>query len=235
MLFKSFLLVVSLSAIQSQDLLDVLPVRIGDVPWQAMIKVDDEYRCGGVIYKEDIVLTIIECVNGVYINNISVRVGSAFKNLGGTEVKVKTVRLPLSDERQYNVAVLQLDSNLQLGGSINTIELANRAPATGAKVSVSGWGQLTTFMPSSEVLLRINLFVQDKKKCSEDEICAAPWGLIPAACQGFAGCPLVHNNDLVGIGSWNNTCSLANTPSRYVDIALIRPWIDATVGLLRGF
>ncbi|XP_017075009.2 trypsin alpha-4 [Drosophila eugracilis] len=246
MLLKVILIAISIFPILSDSLLDELPITIGQVPWQASIQINGKHHCGGVIYSENIILTIAECVRKANIKTISVRVGSSLKNIGGIVVNVKQMRMQVTGLRPSDVAILQLQSSLKMGLNVQPIPLATSVPAPGTKATVSGWGQLSSLTPPSEILLRVNLRIQQQFMCTArnalkgrliilDEICAAPWGIIPLACQGFVGGPLVCGNQLVGIVSWNNVCDFLNTPSVYANIPLLKIWIDSTASLLNVF
>ncbi|KAH8351933.1 hypothetical protein KR084_000680 [Drosophila pseudotakahashii] len=246
MLLKSFLLVLLISEILSNSLLDELPIAIGQVPWQASVQINGKHHCGGVVYSEDIVLTIAECVRKTNVKFISVRVGSSLKNFGGLVAFVKMKRMQVMGLRPSDLVILQLTKPLQLGGDVRAIELANSVPSVGTKATVSGWGQLSSLVPSSEILIRVNLRIQNQVMCTVrhaikgrllnvDEICAAPRGIVPLACQGFVGGPLVSGNKLIGIVSWTNVCDFLNTPSVFANIPLLKTWIDTTVRLMKTF
>jgi len=173
-------------------------------------------------------------------------VGSPLKNLGGIVANVKKKRMQLMTIRSSDVVILQLTTPLKLGGNVRAIELATSVPSPGTKVTVSGWGQLSTLVPSSEILLRVNLKIENQMKCTVqqaikgrflnlDEICAAPRGIVPLACQGFVGGPLVSDNKLIGIVSWHNSCDFLNTPSVFANIPWLKTWIDTTVRLIKTF
>ncbi|XP_016956421.1 trypsin alpha-4 [Drosophila biarmipes] len=244
MLFQVFPLVLTIPGIISYSLLDELPIGIGKVPWQASIQINGQHHCGGVIYSEDIILNIAECVRKANVKYISVRVGSSLKNLGGIVMNVG--RIQAMGIRSSDVVILQLTSSLKLGANIQAIQLATSVPSPGTKATVSGWGQLSTLVPSSEILLRVHLKIENQVKCTAqqaikgrllnvDEICAAARGIVPLACQGFVGGPLVSGNKLVGIVSWHNSCDFFNTPSVFANIPWLKTWIDTTVRLMKTF
>jgi len=92
----------------------------------------------------------------------------------------------------------------------------------------------------------VNLKIENQMKCTVqqaikgrflnlDEICAAPRGIVPLACQGFVGGPLVSDNKLIGIVSWHNSCDFLNTPSVFANIPWLKTWIDTTVRLIKTF
>lgn len=242
MLLKGILLLVSIAQIAA----DFKSIGIEQAPWQASVQINDKHHCGGVIYSEDIILTIAECVRKARLEFISVRVGSAQENAGGTVLKVKKMRLQVLGLRPSDVAILQLRSPLYLDGGIRAIPLATIPLVPGTNASVSGWGQLSAMNPSSEVLLRVDVKIQDQLMCATNlalkgrlmsvgEICAAPAGQIPYACQGFVGGPLVANNRLYGILSWQSACDVLNKSSVYANIAMFKVWIESTVKLMNFF
>ncbi|XP_016969494.1 trypsin alpha [Drosophila rhopaloa] len=246
MLLISFLLLLSTSQILSESLSDELSISIGQVPWQASVQINDKHHCGGAIYSPNIILTIAQCVRQADVDIISVRVGSSLKSSGGQLVKVKKVRMQLLGLRPSDVAILKLSSPLELGSEVQAIELSQELPSPGTNATVSGWAQPNALVPSSEILLKVNLQIQDQLKCTAekilkgrvinvDELCAAPSGVIPLACEGFVGGPLVSNKKLVGLVSYNNACGFLNSPSVYANIPILQGWIKTTVQLLQIF
>ncbi|KAH8412942.1 hypothetical protein KR009_006913, partial [Drosophila setifemur] len=244
MLFKSLIFVLATSHIFAQSILDELPVAIRQIPWQISLQVNGRHHCGGAIYSADIVLTAAQCVQGNKIENLSVRAGSILRNLGGQVIRVRKVRMQLLGLRFSDVAILQLSSPLKFGISVRAIPLASEVPKAGTKATVSGWGRLGNLTPPSGILLRVNLNIVDQLRCSAgnvvnqrivlvDEICAAPRGFMPLACQGFSGGPLVSGGQLVGIVSWNNQCGFLNIPSIYANIPLLKLWIQSTTTMMK--
>ncbi|KAH8289949.1 hypothetical protein KR018_008937, partial [Drosophila ironensis] len=242
MIATSIVIFLAISPALAQNLLDELPIAIRQVPWQVSVQVNGRHHCGGAIYRPDIVLTAAQCVTGSKIESLSVRAGSILRNLGGQIVRVRKIRTQLLGLRSSDVAILLLGSSLKLGYTVRAIPLAGTTPKAGSRATVSGWGQLGSIVPPSEVLLRVNLQIVEQLRCQAenvaktrvvlaDEICAAPRGIIPLACQGFSGGPLVSGGQLVGIVSWNNQCGFLNIPSVYANIPLLRIWIEATSNL----
>ncbi|EDW53975.1 trypsin alpha [Drosophila sechellia] len=238
-MLKGFLLLFSIAQIAA----DFKSIGIEQAPWQASVQINDKHHCGGVIYSEDIILTIAECVRKARLEFISVRVGSAQENAGGTVLKVKKMRLQVLGLRPNDVAILLLRSPLYLHGGIQAIPLATEPLVPGTNASVTGWGQLSALNPSSKVLLRVDVQIQDQLMCATNnamkgrlisvgEICAAPAGEIPYACQGFVGGPLVADNRLYGMLSWQSACDVLSKSNAYANIAMLKMWIESTVKLI---
>ncbi|KAH8324267.1 hypothetical protein KR074_002679 [Drosophila pseudoananassae] len=244
MVFKSLIIILAISPILCQTILDDLPIRIQQVPWQVSVQINGRHICGGALYSSDIVLTAAQCIKGHRIEQISVRAGSLLRNFGGQVITVRKVRMQVLGLRSSDVAIILLSSSFKTGYNIRAIPLASYSPKAGTRATVSGWGQLGAIVPPSEILLKVNLNIVDQMKCSTenvakqrivlaDEICAAPRGIIPLACQGFSGGPLVSAGKLVGIVSWNNQCGFLNIPSTYANIPLLKLWIETTSNLMR--
>ncbi|EDV57447.1 hypodermin-B [Drosophila erecta] len=241
MLLKGFLLLFFTAQIAA----DFEAIGIEQVPWQASVQINSKHHCGGVIYSDDIILTIAECVRKARLEFISVRVGSAQINAGGSVLTVRKMRLQVLGLRRSDVALLQLRYPLYLGGDVQTISLASTS-RPGTNASVSGWGHLSALNPSTAVLLRVDVRMQDHLKCATDhalkgrlihldEMCAAPTGKVPHACQKFVGAPLVANNLLYGILSWESACDVIKESTIYANIPMLKVWIDATAKLMNIF
>ncbi|XP_020801358.1 trypsin-1-like [Drosophila serrata] len=198
-------------------------IDISEAPWQASVLVHDKHRCGGVIYKDNVILTIAQCVKGVRTGNLAVRVGSDQMDLGGQVVPVTKVVMQLMGSRPSDVAILTLKDSVELNDNVKPIELASRTPRTGTKASVTGWANVVGEEPAEEILMKTNLTIVEKRDCrgndylikrilSLDELCASKSNSSNLICQGFSGGPLVSDGKLIGIGSWNSKCDFLRSP-----------------------
>jgi trypsin len=119
----------------------------------------------------------------------------------------------------------------------------------GTKVTVTGWGNTSSFGKLYDDPLRsADLDVVPVTRCSlapgyddvdERQICAgdlAQGGI--DACNGDSGGPLVAKKadgslSLVGVVSWGEGCALAGKPGVYTRVSAFYDWIQATVAQLQ--
>ncbi|XP_039488973.1 trypsin iota [Drosophila santomea] len=242
MLLQGLLLLLSIAQIAG----DFESIGIEQAPWQASVEINGKHHCGGVIYSEFIILTIAECVRKARLELITVRVGTSQKTSGGDVQTVRKMRLQVLGLRRSDVALLQLRYALYLDQDIQAIPLAFIPLMPGTNATVTGWGHVSALNPETEVLLRVDVKIQDRLLCAAenvlrgrlvnmDEVCAAPAGKVPYVCRGFVGAPLVADNKLYGLLSWESACDVIKDSSVYANIPVLKMWIDSTVKLMNIF
>ncbi|XP_037710373.1 trypsin delta-like [Drosophila subpulchrella] len=232
-----------------QRIIGGFPVTIETVPWQVYLKMkvtndfgkDGYLACGGVIYKEDIILTAAHCIENIATDDISVYFGSS-KNASGELVKVSKA---ISHEDYngvhysyaYDIAVLVLSSPIPLGDNASTIEIADETPEAGTPAVITGWGQTDANdkNSTSNTLLGTFATIQDQQSCRElysfagyfitdSMICAKNFG--SGVCHGDSGGPLVNSNaELIGLASWNLGCDKPYVPEIYTNVVVFKDWI----------
>ncbi|KAH8380911.1 hypothetical protein KR200_004103 [Drosophila serrata] len=222
-----------------------LPVSIATVPWQVAILHHGLQFCGGAIYSERIILTAAHCLREKNAKDLSVRAGSSLWIFGGQKIGIAKI-VPhhkykfVYGSDPYDIAVLFLQTPLQLGNDVKTIPLAQKKPEPGSEAIVSGWGRKYSFSQGSIYLRGVNVVIQDHLKCTlalasqkkavtKDNVCAAATGR--DACQGDSGGPLVDikSGQLIGIVSWGYGCADSNYPGIYADVAFFKDWIVKVV------
>ena len=150
---------------------------------------------------------------------------------------------------QNDIAILHLASYdpstlpIQIGPLPLNIDPEFPSAASGTKVTVTGWGNTSSFGKLFDEPLRTaDLDVISVDQCSlapgyddvgESQICAGD--LVKGgidACNGDSGGPLVAKDNsgatkLVGIVSWGEGCAQAGKPGVYTRVSHFKPWIDA--------
>jgi hypothetical protein len=140
----------------------------------------------------------------------------------------------------FDAAVLTLSTPLALDGTYRrAIPLATTPPATGAGLTVSGWGLTAENGSGSTTLQRTSVNVTDFTACNQayqnqfsqaTVLCAAAPG--HDACNGDSGGPLVDaGGTLVGIVSSGEGCAEPNFPGVYTSVAdcRVRSFITAQI------
>lgn len=216
------------------------PTLIEYHPYQVSIEYHGRHLCEGSLHKTNIVISAGRCFEeAINVGNLSVRVGSTNKGLGGQVFKVSAVKVHPEFNRTSNVndiAVVNLIENVNITWDIRTMKLASLTPKTGTSAIVSGWGsklEKDNFIETTQ-LLNVQVWIIEPEKCHSPKfkspnlidnsmLCAMEKS--KKACIGNSGGPLITENRLVGIFSWNVSCNQTD-PGVYTDVSKFHSWID---------
>ncbi|XP_065720619.2 trypsin alpha-3-like [Drosophila suzukii] len=208
-------------------------VPISEIPWQASLHRNGKHTCDAVIYSDRIVITAAHCIPTDNNTEITIRVGSSMSNSGGQVVNVLKIEIHegFGQSLSNDIAVIRLQSPLQMGVNVKSIPLANSSPTPESSASVSGWGSVACHQAESNSLLETKVNIVDLDSCqkiygqgiTKNLICAVP--LEKGFCSGGTGGPLVSDGNLVGIVSLGKGCAHPDYPGIYIDVAQQKSWI----------
>lgn len=236
----------------------------GEFPWMAAIllagKSGEDYKCGGAILNDVVVLTAAHCVKGIAPSRLKVRAGEWDRETTSELYKHQdrvVSSYVLHDQyyggnNQYDVALLVLDTPLQLGRHIGTICLPEPGDGTvfdNERCLVAGWGKdkLDDRWPH-RYLKRLELPVVRRDECENllrYTVLGEEFNLHASflcaggeegkdTCKGDGGSPLVcpmadGNYQVAGVVAWGVDCGLAGVPGLYANVPVVRGWIDKTL------
>jgi trypsin len=221
----------------------------GSLPFMASLQDGSGFSfCGGSVIASTWVLTAAHCVPDGDATDLYVVTGRT--NLSDTSkgqvIKVAQVFVnPAYANSAHDSALLRLSSPT----SSPAIALAGAADddleATGAPVTVAGWGDTTPTMGllADSTLRYANLNVVSDSECGQTNFgfdaptggCAA--ALLKDSCQGDSGGPLwgvkAGRKVQVGIVSYGQSCALPKFPGVYSEVnnSQIRGWITSVSGV----
>lgn len=218
-------------------------VDVAEVPWQVALLDAEGQFCGGSIVAADAVVTAAHCIEGFDASSITVRAGvTDRRDDGGQDRAVATaVGHPDYEETGLaDIAVLFLADPLELGGTVQAIELADAAVLGDAESGVvSGWGGESEEDEVGPNGLRAGVVpLVDDPACAAalgepdgpdaaTEVCAGGTGV--DSCYGDSGGPLaVETADggwrLAGVTSWGIECG-GDTPGVYTEVPAFADWL----------
>ncbi|XP_067300147.1 granzyme B-like [Pseudorasbora parva] len=222
-------------------------------PYMASLQINKYHKCGGMLIREDYVLTAAHCLNSSAFSgqdNFEIVLGA--HNIKQDEksqqrIKViKYIRHPMFQRNKeknysYDIMLLKLKTKAKLNKFVKVMPLLKKnetTPANG-KCSIAGWGYKKPKADPSNVMLEVPLKLQDNSKCkemwqqyfnSERMICSVSDGK-HAFCQGDSGSPLICNTKAQGIASYTlDECTNKAYPQTYVKISYFLPWIKKNIG-----
>ncbi|XP_069679942.1 trypsin alpha-like [Periplaneta americana] len=213
------------------------PTDIKNFPYQVSMElVPYGHWCGGSIISPDYVLLAAHCVSGEALSDLSIRVGSTYKEEGGSVHSVEKVVIHSQySGEDYDIALIKVSQPFVYSDSVQPISLTSVAPATETPVVVSGWGDLSSGGPAPTQLQQVQVNIIDYNECNDDYllyggitprmICAGVPQGGKDSCQGDSGGPLVSEGKLVGIVSWGVGCASKQYPGVYANVAVLKDWV----------
>ena len=216
-------------------------VNIAQYPFQLSLQTSS-HICGASVISSKWAITAAHCV-GSPANRYSLRAGSSNMNQGVRYGVKNIIRHPNYNQRttDFDVALLQIDGEIKLGGNVQAVKLTNAEPASGKLVDITGWGTLKEGGSVSPVLMKVSVPVVDRKRCqsaygklnqiTDRMICAGYTEGGKDSCQGDSGGPLTSNGVLFGIVSWGYGCARPIYPGVYTNVANLRSWIKQNSGV----
>ncbi|KAI7808444.1 hypothetical protein IRJ41_004962 [Triplophysa rosa] len=219
-------------------------------PYLASLQHNGDHTCGGMLIKENYVLTAAHCLNRrdfSGMKHLEVVLGAHnihLKEKSQQRIQVKKyIPHPWFEQNNeknysYDIMLLKLKTKAKLNKFVEVVPLPNKyveTPAHG-NCSIAGWGMTNTNIKKpSSILYEITLELQSNKKCekmwqkyfdSARQMCTVSNGR-EAFCQGDSGSPLICESKLLGIASYTSPDVCTNTlyPEVYVKIPAFLRWI----------
>ncbi|XP_073701199.1 granzyme B-like [Garra rufa] len=218
-------------------------------PYMASLQYRRQHICGGMLIRNDYVLTAAHCLNQVSHNRHHVEVVLGAHNITEVETSqqriqvMKFIRHPMFEQSNepnysYDIMLLKLKKKAELNKFVKVMSLPKKNGKTPANVdcSIAGWGLKTPKgNQASDVMREVKLKLQENSKCkekwqqhfnSETMICSVSDGR-HAFCLGDSGSPLICNTKPQGIASYtiHDNCTNTTYPQVYVKISFFLPWI----------
>ncbi|XP_066516766.1 coagulation factor VII isoform X2 [Hoplias malabaricus] len=221
----------------------------GQCPWQALLELGGEYKCGAIVLNNQWILTAAHCVWEIDSAQLQIIVGEHIRSVNEDTEQIRKVSEilihPLYNHTtsDADIALLRLRRNITLGPYVVPICLPplkgtfDRTLGAVRLSTVSGWGRLAQFGPPSTVLQRLEVPRVPLEKCrahsglsiTNNMLCAGFKEGGRDACQGDSGGPLVtlYKNTwfLTGVVSWGKGCARADMYGIYTRVSVFVEWI----------
>ncbi|XP_045455970.1 mite allergen Der p 3-like [Melitaea cinxia] len=230
-------------------------VCLEDYPYTVSIRLHSKHWCGGAIVGKQWVLSAAQCFDYVTKEEVTIRMGSVFRDFGGRILSVvEIVRHPNYKMDQYypdhNLALIKVNIPIVKNERIQAVSLAaNNAdlPLLFGEVVVTGYGSVKTGHIREGVnqeLRRMIVKEIPRSQCrvmygndyhiQHDHMCLQSVVNGVALCAGDTGDPAVHfsganrGGTLFGIALFSGTeeCAYKSKPGIYAKVSFSRTWID---------
>ncbi|CAH0717979.1 unnamed protein product, partial [Brenthis ino] len=233
-------------------------VCLEDYPYTVSIRLHSKHWCGGAIVGNQWVISAAQCFDYVTEEEVTVRMGSVFRDSGGRIVSVIDIqRHPRYRTDQYypehNLALIKLGIPILRNNRVQPVALpqadANVPPLFG-EVVVTGYGSVITGQIREGVnqeLRRMIVKEVPRPECrvvygneyqiQHDHMCLLSVVQGIALCAGDTGDPAVHfsgidrGGTLFGIALFSGTeeCAYKSKPGIFAKVSYSRAWIDKVI------
>lgn len=117
-------------------------VYIWEYPHQISMQLRGRHRCGGSIYRPDVIISAAHCVVGLNsTDGLTIVAGSSQLSIKGQELEVYKIIVHENYKtlnNDYDVAILFLKGSFKLNAVVKSIALAKELPETDTWVTVTG-------------------------------------------------------------------------------------------------
>ncbi|XP_063743324.1 granzyme B-like [Eleginops maclovinus] len=210
-------------------------------PYMASLQIQGKHTCGGILIREDFILTVAHCENKQTIT--AVLGAHNIKKKEGSQQRIEVAKLHIhpkykKEGYRYDILLLQLKNNVTLNKFVKTIELPNSDENLPARVKceVAGWGRTGQKKPSSDVLREATESIQFNQECkyiwkdsftSSEMICTKFDKKNGGVCQGDSGGPLICKGKPQGLTAFVSLCDCNDPkyPHVFTKIISFLPWI----------
>ncbi|KAL7881483.1 hypothetical protein AOLI_G00083310 [Acnodon oligacanthus] len=221
-------------------------------PYMVSVQHNGHHTCGGILIREDFVLTAAHCLNtsraDVGRHNLEVVLGA--HNIKKTEPNQQRIQVRNSIRHpNYNkyttagnwknltvdIMLLKLKSNAKLSKFVKVMKLPGKKDKSSVKCTIAGWGMRKPNSMESNVLIETSLTVLLQPKCEEiwqiyyDSDCMMCTATAEdnTFCQGDSGGPLICKSKLQGLAiyTFRERCNDPRYPGVYLKISAFLDWI----------
>nr|XP_055035382.1 granzyme K-like [Misgurnus anguillicaudatus] len=197
-------------------------------PWMVSIQKDELHVCGGILIKDQWVLTAAHCKEEP-IESVTVLIGtlSLSKTKGSQRVAILSYEHPKTyndQTKQDDIMLIKLKKKVK--AKPKKLPKKEQDFQPGTKCVVTGWGTKDAKVSlASDKLQMLDVTIVDQKLCNRyykdelvitnDMLCAGNTEKNRGTCHGDTGGPLQCKKNLVGVVSGSRGCGVPGKPTVY--------------------
>uniref|UniRef100_A0A4W6C5T4 trypsin n=1 Tax=Lates calcarifer TaxID=8187 RepID=A0A4W6C5T4_LATCA len=197
-------------------------------PYMASLQIQGRPNCGGVLVREDFVLTAAHCAVPLQYT-VVVGVNSLSGN-EATKQELTAVRSfphPNYDGHANDIMLLKLNSKVQLTEAVQLIALKTGRINVATQCLTVGWGDIGDNNTLARTLQEVNVTTLSQPASARTPTVKC---LVSSFLKGDSGGPLVCDGATAGVVSFSGRkCGDSKTPDVYTRISSFREWIRSVL------
>ncbi|XP_044221222.1 mast cell protease 4-like [Thunnus albacares] len=208
-------------------------------PYMASLQIRGHHTCGGILIREDFVLTAAHCKHSEQMTVVLGAHNISKKEKSQQRIEAEYITHPKYKEYDYDIMLLKLKKNATLNKNVKTIKLPKKdgkIPAN-IKCNVAGWGltgdkkrTMSDVLRETREKMQFSFECKNKWKTyfnSQQMLCTTFTKKEGGICQGDSGGPLICNTELHGITAftYSDDCNDPEYPHVFTKIHFFLPWI----------
>ncbi|XP_028672191.1 mast cell protease 1A-like [Erpetoichthys calabaricus] len=204
-------------------------------PYMVSLQVDGIHDCGGVLLREDFVLTAAHCDKSY----VALLGAHSLKDHESSKQRIevaKSIPYPTykTGDLENDIQLLKLKSNATLNCYVSPIPVKDcSCLPRHVLCSTAGWGDMYDNYTFPDRLREVNTTVIGKRRCAHTwptvtrrMICATDHGAVQGFCSGDSGGPLVCDGVCEGVVSFSHLkCGDPRYPDVYTRVCMYNRWI----------
>ncbi|XP_062287538.1 mast cell protease 1A-like [Scomber scombrus] len=234
----------SISGAMESGIVDGKKVKPHSRPYMASLQVDGSHKCGGILIREDFVLTAAHCKLDEQMTVVLGAHDISKKEKSQQRIEVEYHPHPkFTGEFDNDIMLLKLEKKATLNKYVKTIGLPKKDEKIPDNIqcAVAGWGQKGKKKLPTHILREATEKTQSSNECTkiygeyfnaDHMICTAFTKKKGGFCQGDSGGPLICNTKLQGITTMTRECSNPKLPHGSTKIQAFLPWMKK---VMQGF
>ncbi|KAM7410183.1 hypothetical protein PAMA_001568 [Pampus argenteus] len=209
-------------------------------PYMASLQFRGRHNCGGVLVREDFVLTAAHCeIPRQYTVVVGGDTLSRNESTKQELTAVRSIPHPNYDGHANDIMLLKLNRRAQLTNEVQLIPLKRGIVGRSNQCITTGWGDIGDNNTLPNRLQEVNVTIISSRTCrrrwgqvpiTRGMICGIGARALQGFCSGDSGGPLVCDGETAGVVSFSGRrCGDPTTPDVYTRISSFTDWITTVL------